>query len=220
MLIDTMSSQKIDTRTRILKAAWSLLEDQTTALPRMSDIAKETGISRQALYLHFPSRLELLVATTRYQDQVFEIDKRLAPSRNARGGIERLDAFIDAWCSYIPKIYGVARALLAVEATDPEAGAAWAERMADVREGCTAAVRALERDGILPDGVDVEVATDLLWTLISVRNWEHLTQTCEWPQDCYLDTVKSLAHAALAQDPAALIRSLKDCSLDGRPTPS
>ncbi|MBT7717936.1 MAG: helix-turn-helix transcriptional regulator, partial [Halieaceae bacterium] len=27
----------------------------------MSDIAKQTGISRQAVYLHFPTRAELLI---------------------------------------------------------------------------------------------------------------------------------------------------------------
>ena len=44
----------------------------------MSDVAKQAGISRQAVYLHFPSRAELLIATTRYIDQVKDIDGQLA----------------------------------------------------------------------------------------------------------------------------------------------
>ena len=109
-----------------------------------------------------------------------------------------------AWGNYIPKIYGVARAILAVVDTDPEAAAAWNTRMADMREGCAAAVQALAEDGTLPPQTDPEQATDLLWTILSVRMWENLTQTCGWDQDCYLATIRGLALAALAQDVGAL----------------
>ena len=106
----------------------------------MSDIAKQTGISRQAVYLHFPTRAELLIATTRHIDEVKEIDERLAKSRSASTGLERLEAFVEAWGNYIPEIYGVASALIAMQATDEEAGAAWSDRMGAVRHGCEAAV--------------------------------------------------------------------------------
>jgi hypothetical protein len=50
----------------------------------MSDIAEATGISRQAAYLHFASRTELLVAVTPHLDEVLDVDRRLAPSRAAQ----------------------------------------------------------------------------------------------------------------------------------------
>lgn len=199
-----MSSDSIDTPTRILQATLALLETPEAKLPTMSDIARATGVSRQAVYLHFPGRTDLLVAATRYQDRQNNIDQALAPSRSARSGTERLDAFVTAWGNYIPKIYGVARAILAVVDTDPEAAAAWDTRMADMREGCAAAVQALAEDGTLPPQTDPEQATDLLWTILSVRMWENLTQTCGWDQDCYLATIRGLALAALAQDVGAL----------------
>lgn len=62
----------------------------------MSDIAKAVGISRQALYLHFPTRAELLIATTRHIDSVKNIDARLADSRVATSGRDRLVSFISA----------------------------------------------------------------------------------------------------------------------------
>ncbi|MFT4874517.1 TetR/AcrR family transcriptional regulator [Congregibacter sp.] len=75
-----MSSKSLETRGKILDSAWSLLVGGSNAV-RMSDIAKLTGISRQAVYLHFPSRAELLIATTRYIDEVKSIDDRLAEQR-------------------------------------------------------------------------------------------------------------------------------------------
>ena len=65
-----MSSDKADTRTRILEATWRLLEKRCGQGVRMSDIAKEAGVSRQAVYLHFESRKELIIATTKYVDEV------------------------------------------------------------------------------------------------------------------------------------------------------
>jgi hypothetical protein len=37
-------------------------------------------------------------------------------------------------------------------------------------------------------------ATDLLWMLLSVRNWEHLNIVCGWSQAQYLEAMKSMAH--------------------------
>jgi AcrR family transcriptional regulator len=61
----------------------------------MGDIASMAGISRQAVYLHFASRTDLLVAATQYLDEVLEVDRRLAPSRAATSGVERLALFIE-----------------------------------------------------------------------------------------------------------------------------
>lgn len=196
-----MSSEKPTTRTRILEAAWRLLEAGQAEGVRMADIAREAGISRQAVYLHFPTRAELLVATTRYLDEVKDVDKRLAASRSATTGVERLSAFIEAWGNYIPEIYGMAKALLAMENTDEEAAAAWSDRMQAVRQGCEAAVRALARDSTLTPDRSVEEATDLLWTLLSVRNWEQLVQDCGWSQGQYLETMQELARRSLVRDP-------------------
>jgi AcrR family transcriptional regulator len=203
-----MSSENIDTPTRILKSTLTLLEAPGAKLPTMSDIAKAAGVSRQAVYLHYPSRTDVLIAATRHQDQMLNIDAALAPSRNATSGRDRLDAYVTAWCNYVPKIHGVARAVMAVVGTDAEAKAAWDVRMADMREGCAAAVAALARDGVLPKTMDEDKATDLLWALLSIQNWENLTQSCGWDQACYVATMRALALATLAQDTGPLTDAL------------
>ncbi len=188
-----------ETRNRILKAAWQLLESNQGSGVRMSDIAKRAGVSRQAVYLHFETRLDLLVATTLYLDEVKGIDERLAPSRTAPDGRSRLTAFIDAWGNYIPEIYGVAKALMTLEATDIVAAEAWKGRMQAVRHGCAAAIHALERDGQLSTAYTVEQATDLLWVLLSVRSWEQLIRDSGWSQADYIDHMQTLAHAAFVR---------------------
>ena len=49
-----MSTKVLKTRDRVLELML-LLGNQTNAV-RISDIAKHAGISRQAVYLHFPTR--------------------------------------------------------------------------------------------------------------------------------------------------------------------
>jgi AcrR family transcriptional regulator len=195
-----MSSDNPETRERILKAALTLLEASRGKGVRMTDIAKRAGITRQALYLHFSTRAELLIATTYYVDELKGIEERLVPSRRARSGIERLDAFIEAWGAYIPEIYGIAKALLAMRDTDEAAAKAWDERMQDVRHGCEAAIDALNSDNMLSPDHSPEQATDILWTMLSVRNWEQLTIDCAWPQERYIGTLKSLARRLFVAD--------------------
>jgi AcrR family transcriptional regulator len=195
-----MSRETDETRRRILNAAWKLLEESQGQGIRMSDIAKAAGLSRQAVYLHFPTRADLLVATTRHLDEVKEVDARLLDSRKAATGLDRLEAFIEAWGSYIPEVYGVAKALLAMQDSDEAARIAWADRMAAVRDGCRAAVEALKKDGRLSPDHSTREATDILWSLLSVQTWEQLTFACGWSQRRYVEKMKELAKKALVAE--------------------
>jgi AcrR family transcriptional regulator len=192
-MVYTMSSENIETRTRILDATVRMLEEHGGRGVRMGDIAKAAGISRQAVYLHFASRAELLVAATRYLDEKLDVDRRLAPSRAATSGAERLGLYIDCWGHYIPEIYGVAKALLLAQDTDEAAAAAWNDRMLAMRDGCRAAIEALHSDGNLAPEWTPKRATDALWTMLLVPNWENLTVECGWSTRQYVRWMKTVA---------------------------
>ena len=148
------------------------MEERNGQGVRMRDVAEAAGISRQAVYDHFGSRAELMVQTARYGDEVRGLDERLRRYRAATGGVERLEAFVEFWGNYIPEIYGIARALLAARETDEAVAAAWDDRMGVVREACRDIIERLHRDGTLAPGWAREEAADLLWTMLSIRNWE------------------------------------------------
>ncbi|MGG7567200.1 TetR/AcrR family transcriptional regulator [Rhodovulum sp. DZ06] len=192
-----------ETQARILAAALALLEEAPTKPPSMSAIARRAGVSRQALYLHFETRAQLLVEAARRLDEIKGSDARLAPSRAATDGRRRLREFIAAWGGFIPEIHGVARAFLAMRAEDPDAAAAWEDRMAALRHGCAAAVAALKADGALAEGLAEEAATDLLWALLSVGNWEMLTTERGWSQEAYVAGMQRAAEAMLTCAPEA-----------------
>ena len=81
--------------------------------------------------------------------------------------------------------------------TDKEAAAAWEDRMQAVRQGCEAAVLAILQDGYLKEGITKITGVDLLWTLLSVENWERLVLECGWSQSDYEQTLKKIAEVSL-----------------------
>lgn len=176
------------------------MEERNGQGVRMSDVAKAAGISRQAVYLHFSSRAELMVATARYGDEVRGLDERLGSYRAASTGVERLEAFVEFWGSYIPEIYGIARALMAARETDEAARAAWGDRMGVVHEACRNIVERLNRDGKLASGWSLEEGADMLWAMLSIRNWEHLTIECGWSTDRYVGRMRALAKRTFVRE--------------------
>src|SRR5215212_1847919 len=196
-----MSSGDPKTRTRILEATWRLMVGRDGRGVRMRDVAEEAGVSRQAVYDHFGSRAELMVATARYGDEVRGLEGRLVGYRAASGGVERLEAFVEFWGNYIPEIYGIVRALLAARETHEAVAAAWDDRMGVVHDACRNIVERLHRDGTLAPGWSLEEAADLLWTMLSIRNWENLTIERSWSTSRYVGRMQELTKRAFVRGP-------------------
>ena len=195
-----MSSENIETRTRILEATVRVMEKSGGRGVRMGDIAKESKISRQAVYLHFSSRTELLIAATLYRGDLLDVEGRLAPSRAAATGVDRLRLYIEFWGNFVPEIYGVAKPLMMAQETDEAAAAAWRDRMWAMRDGCRAAIDALQADGTLAPEWTRPKAIDALWTMLLVPNWEHLTIECGWSTKQYIRWMQTLARRTFVDE--------------------
>jgi AcrR family transcriptional regulator len=196
-----MSSDELETRTRILEATRRLMEERRGRGVRMRDIAEAAGISRQAVYDHFGSRAKLLVATTHYVDEVRGLKERRRRFEVTTTGVKRLEAYVEFWGNYIPEVYGMAKALLAARETDEAAAAAWDDRMGAVRESCRHTIEALYRDGMLAPEWSHDEAIDLMWTMLSIRNWEQLTIECGWSTGLYVGRMQKLLKRTLVQGP-------------------
>lgn len=176
-----------------------MMEERRGQGVRMSGIAKAAGVSRQAVYLHFNSRTELMVATTHYLDEVRGLDERLRHYQSATKGVEILEEFVEFWGNHIPQIYRIAKALLAVRETDEDAAAAWNDRMEAIRSSCRRAVEALYIDKMLDPKFSRDEAVDLMWTMLSVDNWEHLTVECGWSISQYVGRMQTLLKRTLVK---------------------
>jgi hypothetical protein len=65
--------------------------------------------------------------------------------------------------------------------------------MLAMRAGCRAAIEALNSDGDLASEWTPKRATDALWTMLLVPNWENLTVECGWSTRQYVRWMKTQA---------------------------
>lgn len=175
-----MSSRKVtDTRTAILDAARSLFEIHGYSEVGLEAVATKAGVSRQAIYLHFSSRAELLRAL---HQRVFEQDVEPAVCRvwEAKTADAGLGAWIAASAKVIPKIVAIGSALDAPRRVDPEVAATWKAPEEGRHNDCLRMARWLQSDGNLAPGVKVGEAADLLWSLTSIRAYQSLVVDRAW----------------------------------------
>lgn len=192
-----MSSTELDTRERILEATLRLMEQHRGQGVRLEDIARQAGVSRQAVYLHFGSRSELLIATTRYLDDLNQSSARIRHICEAENPVAALDAYIVFWANYIPEIHHLAKVLMHVRETDEAAAAAWADRMDALYQGCLSIVQGLERDNLLDQAWTVKEAADYFWATLSIPNWEMLTIERGWTNEQYIERMQQVVRRAL-----------------------
>jgi AcrR family transcriptional regulator len=196
-----MSSNKTETRKRILKATWQLMEQRRGQDVHMGEIAKAAGISRQAVYLHFASRTELMVATMDYVDEVKGLQERLNRLETAASAIELLDACVEVWGNYIPEIYGLAKAMLRTRETDAATATAWDNSMACLLNACQETIAALDREGYLASEWTRQEAIEMFYTLLSIHNWELLTMERGWSPQEYIDWMTTVSKRTFVDKP-------------------
>lgn len=163
-----------------------LIEESHGKAVRLQDIAEASGVSRQAIYLHFGSRVGLMVATVQYTDEAAGFMERTQHICNTEDSLVAVGLFVDFWSEYIPTIYGLAKQLLVLRESDKGALAAWKDRMDSLYNGpCRFLIGRLERDGRLDPEWPTEVAVDAFWMLISIQTWESLVIERGWSNEQY-----------------------------------
>lgn len=196
-----MSSKKgtgsPETRERILETALALVKRQGVAATRIADIARESGVSRQAVYLHFGTRAELFVAMVSHLDATGDLTRHIQAIFDAPSGIDAIDALVHAQAQYNPQIREIADALDSARLSEEAAQAAWQDRMEARRRGCAMIIERLANEGLLAPGWSKSDATDFLWTLSSIRVWRDLVVERGWSSRKYEQHLARVAHASL-----------------------
>ena len=186
------------TRGRILDAARELLEKRGDAVPTMSAIARAAGLSRQAVYLHFPDRATLLVGLVQHVDDREDLQAGLDVMSAAPDAASEIRAWAHMQSWRNPRIATLARALDHSRHTDPPAWEAWRNRTDNRMRGAVAIVRRLRKEGRLDRSWTTAEAAALLWELTSFRVWDDLVNEAKVTPARYVDIITATALAALA----------------------
>ena len=164
----------------------------------MSEVARAVGISRQAVYLHFPSRTALLLALVEHVDAKEDLAEEIAKVEAAPDGPAQVRAWVGMQVRRNPRIAPLARALDQARREDEAAAAAWRDRSQNRLRGATAIVLRLEAEGGVHRSWSSGDAATLLWELVSFRVWDDLLNEARMTPARYADVVTTTVLTALA----------------------
>ena len=189
-----------NSKSRILDAALALIQRRKGADVSMAEIAKAAGVSRQAVYLHFADRADLMLALVRYAHEKLGAAEQLLKLEQAANGVAAMKLWVSLQARTNPNIWSVARSLEVVRRTDEAAERGWQDRLKHRLELCRRIVTRMYNDGVLEERVTPEVATELLWSITSLRAWEDLVLERGWTASQYEERITTLLYDALVKE--------------------
>ena len=180
------SNGRPETRVQILEAARALFEELGYYGAGLGAVAKKAGVSRQAIYLHFPSKVELLTALHLH---IFDTDVvpalRRHPITDTMSGLDVLDATVAVDVEIVDRVWLIHELLTMARRQHPEVDQTLIPREQEHYEGLLDVGRRLERDGALPPTVPVDLFADMLWGLVNSGTYRHLVVERGWSLDQY-----------------------------------
>ena len=187
-----------ETRTRILDAAWEMVRERGPAALNVKAVAADAGVSRQLVYFHYAQPRRAAAGDGAPPRQPAGFARALAVAREL-DAVPALEALLRAWLDYLPEILPVARALEAALITGEEGGAAWRDRMGELREIIERAVARVDAAGSLAQGWEAATATDWIWARVQPASWSHLVEERGWAPSAFAErTVRSLLAECVA----------------------
>jgi AcrR family transcriptional regulator len=186
------------TRERILQATTELIESDGDGVPSMSAVARATGVSRQALYLHFADRATLLLAVADHIDEREGLRAAIAEVEAAPDAPAQVRAWVEMQARRNPSIAPLARALDESRHEDDPASTAWRDRTANRMRGATAIVERLRDEGLLHRTWTTDEAAAVVWELASFRVWDDLVNEAGLKPNRYTEIVTTSVLATLS----------------------
>ncbi len=197
-----MSSGRPDTRQAILTAGRVLFEEQGYSGAAMEAVARQAGVSRQAIYLHFASKADLLTALHLH---VFETDVAPALARHPiwtqPTALDALDAATVVDAEVASKVWRLHEALVVARRHHPEVDATLRPREDERYAEMLRLARWLKKDGLLAPKTRAGTFADIHWGLSSIGTYINLVNERGWSVHRYAAWVRDMLHTQIEADP-------------------
>lgn len=188
------------TRTAILGAARFVFERDGFHGTGLEEVAREAGVSRQAVYLHFGSKGSLVVALFQHVNDLERMGERLQEITDAASGLEAMERWVRLNADTLSRILPLSVELDIARRCEAEADAVWRSLAQDRRRWCRRIVRRLSDEGRLAEGWSVGIAADLLWAITLPGPYKDLVADGGWTQPRYVRYVIALVRRAFVSE--------------------
>ena len=201
MLYSMSSGGRPQTRVQILEAARTMFEELGYYDAALGAVAKKAGVSRQAIYLHFPSKAELLTALHLHifaTDVVPALERH--PLTDSMSALDALDAMIAVDVEVVSKVWRIHETLEMARRQHPEVDETLRPREEDRYSGLLDLARRLKRERALPPNIRVGMFADMLWGLLNVGTYRSLVIERRWSLDQYARWVRNTIRIQIGAD--------------------
>ena len=195
-MLDSMSSGQSETKQKILDAAFAMLDEGRVPLV-IDDVARAADVSRQAVYLHFSSRAELLVQASDDMRRRIGFDDALGGVLGSPTGDDALETLLRVHVRFQPRIVRALRAVEAERLRDPTVEKAWQSRPTRGKHTVRRVVERLQAEGRLADGWTVDDAAALISALLSPATTDDLTGRRGWSRPRLLTRLRDMIRGSL-----------------------
>lgn len=189
-----------ETRIAILNAARRRLEREGYHATSLGEVAREAGVSRQAVYLHFGSKVKLLTSLIQHVNDSMGMGDRLQAVAQAPSGEAAMERWVELNAKTVPEIYDIVVQLDVARRSEPEADAVWRVPVEDRRLWCLRITRRLAREGRLAKGWTASMAADMLWAMTMPHLFEDLVIERGWTRARYVAHVLMVLRRAMLGD--------------------
>jgi AcrR family transcriptional regulator len=186
------------TRDAVLAATRSILESEGFEALTMAAVAARAGISRQAVYLHFRSRSDLVTALFGHMAQQEGLQQSLDPVHNAPDAVTALREWARHLATYHPRLMGVDRAIDRVRHADADAARYRETINTKQMANCRALAQRLADEQRLAEPWTVDTAADMLWALIATDLFERLL-TRGWTAEVTTEHLRGMFEATFVR---------------------
>jgi AcrR family transcriptional regulator len=188
------------TRAALLAAAHAILEEQGFEALTVTAVAERTGVTRRAVYMHFPTRAELVGAIYDYVAEVEGLGESLQRVWAAPDALVALDEWAAHLARYHPRLLAVDRAVQRVWQDDPDAAAHRARVVSGKLANARRLARWLADEGRLSGAWTVESAADMLFALVASDVIEALIVDRRWSRKRLAQKLALLFRSTFAVD--------------------
>jgi TetR/AcrR family transcriptional regulator of autoinduction and epiphytic fitness len=196
--------QARQTRRLVLGAAGELFSELGYAGATIEAIAEKAGVAPETVYSIYSSKRGLLArlidVTVGGDDQAIPLIERPGPKGvlTQENQSQQIELFALDITSVLERIAPLFPILRTAARTEPEITELLGELLEGRRQNLAKFVQALASHGPLRAGLDLQAATDLVWTLSSPEVFNLLTIDRGWPSDRFSEWLSvSLARLLL-----------------------
>jgi AcrR family transcriptional regulator len=206
---DRRAQRRADTERRLVSSASARFVERGYAATTLTDVAAHADIAPRTLYLHFPTKADLLLRCigvaiagdaerTPLADRPAMAEAMAAPTLD-----DRINLMASLTASLMARTGPLLDVAFQAAASEPSIAAAAAAGRADTRRTLRGFWHGIHADGLLPPAIDLEWLTETATLVAHAETYLLIGRTTGWDGDAYRDWLATTWHRLAASSAAA-----------------